>query len=72
MSDLTQLHTDLGGPVLGDCWRTAIACLLDLDDPTEVPHFIEDHRHDDPESTAWWDSTKAFVETRRPGGTINC
>ena len=24
--------------VYGDCWRTAIACLLDLD-PEEVPHF---------------------------------
>ena len=25
--------------VFGDCWRTCIACLLHIDDPTEVPHF---------------------------------
>jgi hypothetical protein len=26
----------------GDCWRTAIACLMGLPDPTEVPHFVAD------------------------------
>ena len=25
--------------IKGDCWRTALACLLDLE-PTEVPHFM--------------------------------
>lgn len=24
----------------GDCHRTALACLLDLDDPRDAPHFI--------------------------------
>lgn len=25
----------------GDCFRTCIACLLDYDDPLEVPHFVD-------------------------------
>jgi len=25
----------------GDCWRTCIACLMDIE-PEEVPHFLED------------------------------
>lgn len=27
----------------GDCHRTALACLLDLNDPREAPHFIGTH-----------------------------
>lgn len=30
----------------GDCQRTAIACLLDKDDPSEVPNFAENHWED--------------------------
>lgn len=38
---LRQLHRhrpDEGS--IGDCYRTAIACLLGLTDPAEVPHFV--------------------------------
>lgn len=72
MSDLTQMHTDVGGPVLGDCWRTAIACLLDLDHPGDVPHFVEIHRDDEATSLDWWEASKRFVETARPGVTLEC
>lgn len=68
---LTQTITDTNGPVPGDCWRTAIACLLDRDDPTTVPHFIaaplpEGETEDT--STAWWDATVAYVEAHTPDG----
>ncbi|UAK38431.1 hypothetical protein K8O93_01100 [Gordonia bronchialis] len=36
----------------GDCWRTALACLLDLP-RDEVPHVID---HED-----WWERSRAFV-----------
>lgn len=35
----TILHNPAQGQ-LGDCWRTCIACLLDVK-PEEVPHFAE-------------------------------
>lgn len=31
--------------LVGDCWRTCIACILGLR-PTEVPHFVEAAFHD--------------------------
>jgi hypothetical protein len=31
---------DLANGIMGDCHRTAIACVLDLD-PQDVPHFME-------------------------------
>ena len=40
---------------VGDCWRTAIGCLLDLP-PTEVPHFVE---------TCWNDTPTANLNARR-------
>ena len=46
-------HDAYGRP--GDCWRTAIACLLDLD-PLDVPHFGE--------SDDWWDATLDWAEAR--------
>lgn len=70
---LTQTITDTSGPAIGDCWRTAIACLLDLDDPEEVPHFIAiDMARGDGDSTAWWTDTVAFVEEHlAPGDTFH-
>lgn len=35
------LRHDPDNGVIGDCYRTAIACLLEVE-PTEVPHFYED------------------------------
>lgn len=42
----TRLHQrirqhDIDGDAIGDCFRTTIACLLGVDDPTLVPHFVE-------------------------------
>jgi len=66
---LTQTITDVGGPIAGDCWRTAIACLLDLTDPADVPHFIAiDQARGDDTSTAWWTDTVAFVTQLIPAG----
>lgn len=48
----------------GDCWRTAIACLLAVP-RDDVPHFV--HEHQGPE---WWDETVAWVEQARPGWTL--
>lgn len=31
-----------GDGAIGDCWRTALACLLTAPTPTYVPHFVED------------------------------
>lgn len=64
MNELTQTIADTTGPEPGDCWRTSVACLLDLDCPADAPHFI---LHDD-----WWERTVAFVEQRRPGLTLGC
>lgn len=35
------LHNPSKGEI-GDCWRTALACLLDLD-KEDVPHWLEKH-----------------------------
>lgn len=37
--------------LIGDCWRTCIACLLDLR-PDEVPHFCADCWEDNQKATA--------------------
>ncbi|MGW8565701.1 hypothetical protein [Isoptericola sp. NPDC055881] len=38
-----QLHNaGPGEEVVGDCWRTAIACVLDIP-PADVPHFVQEH-----------------------------
>lgn len=50
-------HDANGRP--GDCMRTAVASLLDLD-PAEVPHFAE-YGDDD-----WWDEMRTWA--RRRGG----
>ncbi|QGH75903.1 hypothetical protein SEA_AXYM_36 [Gordonia phage Axym] len=45
------MHDNKEG-VLGDCWRTALACVLDLP-RDDVPHVIGD---DD-----WWEQSCTFV-----------
>ncbi len=65
-----QRYLERGGPIPGDCWRTSIACLLELP-RDEVPHFIHEHGGDE-NSTDWWYATVAFVETARPGWTLVC
>lgn len=56
----------------GDCWRTAVACLLEeLRD--DVPHFIDLYPVDDrnySEGPMWWQATVAYVEAQRPGWTL--
>ena len=38
----------------GDCFRTAIACIMNIPDPTEVPHFCEGENPDwKKDSEAW-------------------
>lgn len=34
---------EAGKKLFGDCHRTALACLLDLEDPSHAPHFIGTH-----------------------------
>lgn len=66
---LTQTIADAGGPVVGDCWRTAVGCLLGLADPLLVPHFVdEDQARGDESSTRWWTETVAFAAGHLPEG----
>lgn len=64
-SQHTQTITGAGGPIPGDCWRTAIACLLGVP-VLEVPHFIHEHTDDN----TWWARTVAFVQAAKPGWTL--
>jgi hypothetical protein len=43
--------------VPGDCYRTAIACVIDAQSPTDVPHFIS-------YGDSWWDETQKWVKGR--------
>ncbi|MDF2508460.1 MAG: hypothetical protein K0Q52_2319 [Microbacterium sp.] len=68
-TDLRRQHQailDANGPVPGDCWRTALACLLEVP-RDEVPHFIHAHNNEPGE---WWLSSVAWVEHQRPGYTL--
>lgn len=65
-----QRFLERDGDIPGDCWRTAIACLLEIP-RDDVPHFIHEHGGDE-ESTDWWYATVAFVEAARPGWTLVC
>lgn len=49
----TDGHTDDGIP--GDCWRSALASLLDLE-PEEVPHFAL--------YRSWWPETRRWLQGR--------
>lgn len=64
----TQAFTDIGGPIPGDCWRTAIACLLELE-RDDVPHFIHLYAEDE-NPTRWWHETVTFVESTMPDYTL--
>ena len=68
LAEQHQAHLEANGPIVGDCWRTAIACLLEVP-RDEVPHWIEIYK-DQPESIGWWYDTVAFVEAARPGWTL--
>lgn len=57
--------------VKGDCWRTALACLLGLP-RNDVPHFIQDYWSDDETDIAWWWASVEFVEKAFPGSTLVC
>lgn len=43
----------------GDCFRTALACMLNLA-PEEVPHFL----HDDPSSEVFWSRANEWLLAR--------
>lgn len=47
-------HNSEGVP--GDCFRTAVACLIDKE-PTSVPHFVE---HGD----SWWIDTQKWLSAK--------
>lgn len=68
VKEQTQAIADTGGPIPGDCWRTAVACLLEVERDV-VPHFVADH-WDDKDQIAWWRATVAYVESTRPGFTL--
>lgn len=51
----TILHNPREG-LVGDCWRTCIACLLDME-PSEVPHFAALDGN-------WWANTQAWLMQR--------
>lgn len=66
MTELTQLHTQAPGRtdghdadgVPGDCFRTAVASLLDYDDPARVPHFAQ------LPTERWWNETREFLQVQ--------
>lgn len=51
------LHDPANG-IMGDCWRTCIACLLEVP-PNEVPHFLETNH--------WWRDTQEWLRERGYG-----
>lgn len=54
-----NLHDPAAG-VIGDCWRTCIACLLDKS-PSDVPHFVDG---------CWDDAATAARRTRQYLATL--
>lgn len=64
MKRLTQLHYDLrAGQPMGDCVRTALACILDEPVPEAVPHFVEFQRRYDEinERYDWWRALRIYL-----------
>lgn len=53
--------TDPSNPVIGDCWRTAIASVLGCRRDT-VPHFVELAWGND--DYTWWDQTQEWLATQ--------
>ena len=76
-TDTTERYEAGEDVVPGDCWRAALASLLELP-LAEVPHFIhlyEQERDPEPELVQlagpwWWRETRAWVEQVRPGWTV--
>ena len=52
--------------VPGDCWRTALACLLEIP-RDDVPHFAYDY----PKGNEWWHRSVSWVKQQRPGWTLS-
>lgn len=48
---------------IGDCFRTVIACLLDMR-PEEVPHFFDYCRTDEDSGDLGWDRALMFLHER--------
>lgn len=47
----------------GDCWRTAVASVLDVEDPLSLPHWgLSEDR--------WWEDTVEWVHENRKGDFI--
>lgn len=61
-------HDEVAGNI-GDCWRTAIACLLEIEQD-KVPHFAE--LYPDEETLDWWYASVKFIESKLPGMTLVC
>lgn len=71
-AEQTQEFTNHGEGVVGDCWRTALACLLEIPRAI-VPHFALIHKDDsEDDNHAWWWSSVQFVEKAKPGWTLVC
>lgn len=68
-----QAHLDTAGylagvqgAIAGDCFRTAVACLLEVP-RDDVPHFAQEN----PEpGHGWWTAAKRYVGESRPGWTL--
>lgn len=52
------LHDGAAG-VMGDCWRTCIASILEFERDS-VPNFVEEGGPDD-ETGAWWTATNEWL-----------
>jgi len=50
---------------IGDCFRTCVACVLDIEDPLDVPHFIQDEERDGGEQ--WWTAFGRWLSLRGLG-----
>jgi hypothetical protein len=78
-TDTTESYLDGHDVVPGDCWRTALACLLEVP-RDDVPHFIHLYEggtgapgedvENHPDGPRWWRESVAWVERQRPGWTI--
>lgn len=71
-----QRYTDANGDPPGDCWRTALACLLEVP-RDDVPHFIHEYPtriiampRGFPSIPEWWVRSVEWVEATRPGWTL--
>ena len=65
------IHHDPDKGQFGDCFRTALACLLDCDSPEDVPHFFDGVRAENNEDakraidkTIGWLRERGFVRVR--------